>query len=170
MKCERRDVAIAKLVGGDLSRWRAATLQRHLDTCPRCDTLRSDLAKRQIAVRNAERSFEANRGDVIADAVFARVDARRSSKTGQRFRRRAVAGVLTAIVLLAAVVLQFSTVGEDAPPQVSKVSVTESIPSAVLDDDKPLSLAESPRPDVIIRIETQNPDIVIYWHGDSAGG
>jgi hypothetical protein len=64
MKCERRDVTIAKMAGGDLPGWRTARLQRHMSACARCRGLHEALIEQRLEWRAAHK-LETN-GDVLA--------------------------------------------------------------------------------------------------------
>lgn len=160
MKCERRDLAIAKLVGGDLSPGRAARLLQHVEDCPRCRALRDGLVQQQSASRDAALASQAGISGVLLGDVLARAESSRL-----RHLPQALACTLFAATLIGAVALRLSTVDESTAPS------TLRAPEAI--NEAPAVPAASQTPvrhaQVKIQLMTNNPDVVIYWLGDSVG-
>ena len=161
MKCERRDLGIAKLAGGDLAGWRAARLQRHLDVCPRCASLFAELETQCKYVRDSDSETDSTIS--IANAVLVHVDQR-----GHRFGLRGgiAVSVVCATMLIGTAVWQLSSIDPPSPPQTAVALTPLYEPPAA---PEPNGLAATEHSNVVIQMVTNNPDVVIYWLGDSAG-
>jgi anti-sigma factor RsiW len=163
MNCERRDLAIAKLAGGDLLGWRATKLQRHLESCPRCAQLFAELEAQCTATHESYPIAESNS---ITDTVLSRVDQRglRGNRSGLRVR--AATGVLCAVLLIGTAIWQLSAIDAPSSPQTVTALTPHYDPPAA---HEPVDLTATEHSDVKIQMVTNNPDVVIYWLGDSAG-
>lgn len=164
MKCERHDLAIAKLAGGDLSGWRAARLQRHLDACPRCKALYADLESQRAAARNAHLDSDTAGQGILVDAIFSRISNKRSM-----FLPRAAAGAVAAAIVIGAVVWQLPSSRDRSNSEQSAAT-----PVATANQETPapyaaIELAQTQRSKVVIKMVGKNPDVVIYWLGGSTG-
>lgn len=170
MKCERRDLAIAKLAGGDLSGWPAARLQRHLDECSRCASLYAELSLQLIRTRESYLATNTATISTIANGVLAHVDQRDRHGHRGRVRIRMAGGAILAAVLIGLAVLQL-------PSSVPSDQMETPMAMAPIDDSAvpPVQIAPAERAatkhsSVVIRMLTNNPDVVILWLGDSTGG
>ncbi len=170
MKCERRDLAIAKLAGGDLSGWRAARLQRHLNACPRCALLHDQLNSQRTQFCEAHSTADTTTIGTIANGVLERVGQRYRHGHRRHVRVRMAAGAVLAAVLIGVAILQL-------PSSVPSDRMETPIAMAPTDDSAesaapiaPPERAVTKHSSVIIRMLTNNPDVVILWLGDSTGG
>lgn len=162
MKCERRDLAIAKLAGGDLPPWRANRLQRHVDACPRCKALHDDLVQRRAAVRTEFAEPPAT----IVDVVLNRVEQEGPVAARSAFARRAIAGAAVVAILL--VTAAVAVIGFSAPETAQDIQ-TAAVTSGAAQAPE-ANAQTSARSDVVIKLVTDKPNVAIYWLGDSAGG
>lgn len=170
MKCERRDLAIAKLAGGDLSGWQAARLQRHLDECSRCATLYNELHDQCEVFHSTYCRTEMNEDSPLVDKVLNQIDNRKIVAHRHKVSLQAVAAAAFALALIGAVVLQLPERGPAVSNHSSmSVELNRSVGqhTAAHTMEKDTATRHS---EVVIRMETNNPEVVILWLGDSAGG
>ena len=169
MMCERRDLAIAKLAGGDLSGWRAARLRRHLDTCRRCASMHAELSAQQTQSREAYFAADQSSLGSVSNAVLSAVDLGKPYSERQRVRIRLAGGAVLAALLVGAVTLQLPSSlpsKSESPLAKAPVDIGPVPPIEVA----PVDHAATTHSDVVIRMLTNNPDVVIYWLGDTTGG
>jgi len=168
MKCGRRDIAIAKMAGGDLSEWRAALLQRHLDACPRCAAMHMDLVSQRAASLDAHSEVDTVDGSFVAIDVLAQLDARDPSS--RRISGRMAVGVAIASMFIGMFLVQrqLSAPFEQDRALLTKTSTDTNSTASIVAAQTDTSATQ--HSDVVIQMVTNNPDVVIYWLGGSAGG
>ena len=151
MKCERRDLAIAKLAGGDLPAWQANRLQRHINNCPRCASVLAELsAQRERLLRSPSALDNVS----VADATLERLSAEVPRRRGVRIATGAAVLTIAAIGLFARLSVDNAQPSQELP-----------FPSAISIDTQPIESATTKDSNVIIQLQTDNPDVVIYWIG-----